>query len=364
MKIKKSLLALAIGAATLTSPLYAAEFKAGDTDFNIGGYVKFDASYNNFAYTGNGTIVTTTALKNGDSADDGNLDMSARESRFWLKTSTLINGSTLKTHIEGDFYGSGGNEVVSNSHGLRLRHAYGEMDGILMGQTWSTFMDLAHLGELIDFGQHKSTIFVRQAQARYTIPLENSKVMLAAENPQTGSTDTGTLPDLIARYDYNSDGFHGSAAMMLRQLKSTTGETKTGSAISLTSKVKIGKADDIRMQLNGGALGRYMGLIHPATEGSGSTFDIVNSFGASVAYRHLWNKDVRSTLMYSATQADPNIVTATTLDGTQSLHANVLWDLNKRVRFGAEVQRTNLKYADGSSDNGLNRIQFSARYLF
>ncbi|WP_417228397.1 DcaP family trimeric outer membrane transporter [Amphritea sp.] len=364
MKIRKSLLVVAMSAASLTSSLYAAEFKAGDTDFNIGGYVKFDASYNNFEYTGNGTIVKISDLRNGNSDDDDNLDMSARESRFWLKTSTLINGSTLKTHIEGDFYGSGGNEIVSNSHGLRLRHAYGEMDGLLMGQTWTTFMDLAHLGEIIDFGQHKSTIFVRQAQVRYTMPFGNSKVMLAAENPQTGTTDTGSMPDLIARYDYNSDGFHGSAAMMLRQLKSSTGDTETAAAVSLTSKVKIGKTDDIRMQLNGGALGRYMGLIHPATEGSGSTFDTVNSFGASLAYRHLWNKDVRSTLMYSATQADANIITATTLDGTQSLHANVLWDLNKRVRFGAEVQRTNLDFADGSSDNGLNRIQFSARYLF
>ena len=72
--------------------------------------------------------------------------------------------------MEGDFFGAAGNESVSNSNGLRVRHAYGTLGGLLAGQTWTTFSDVAAYPETVDFGGPVGVIFARQAQVRWTQP--------------------------------------------------------------------------------------------------------------------------------------------------------------------------------------------------
>jgi len=57
---------------------------------------------------------------------------------------------------------------VSNSHGFRLRHAYGTLGNFLAGQTWTNFMNPSSLPETLDFGGPVGQIFDRQAQVRWT----------------------------------------------------------------------------------------------------------------------------------------------------------------------------------------------------
>lgn len=65
----------------------------------------------------------------------------------------------LDTHVEVDFYGADGNESVSNSHGLRLRHTYFSVGCLLAGHTWTYFMNPAALPETLDFGGPAGQIF-------------------------------------------------------------------------------------------------------------------------------------------------------------------------------------------------------------
>ncbi|MEH6824938.1 MAG: DcaP family trimeric outer membrane transporter [Motiliproteus sp.] len=366
MNKKTSLLVAAVSATMFAGQSHAFKFDAGDTKVDLGGYAKLDVSYNDPGYNISGTVAPAGTIKTVDKNADATIDMSARQSRFWLKTATPKGEGTLKTHVEFDLYGTAGTETVSNSSSLRLRHAYGSLNDILMGQTWSTFMDLYTLGEIIDFTQQTSAIFVRQAQVRYTIPMGSGKLSLAAENPSSYGTDKNTYPDLVAKYDYNSKTVHASAALMVRELKINNDDSKNATALSLNAKVKLGNGDDVRVQLNGGALGRYMGLAaHRGHEGAGSTFDAVDSYGASVAYRHVWAPGVRSTLMVSATKADNNVALAGVLDGSQSVHVNILWDVAPAVTLGVEVQHREVEFFDTTkADVKADRLQFSAKYGF
>ncbi len=379
-----STLATAVMAATLASTAAnAASFKAGDVDVTLGGYAKFDATYFDPGVAVAGTVLGAGSMPKSDSTDDANIDLTARESRFWIKTSTATEMGTVKTHIEADFYGPNGNEYVSNSNGLRIRHAYGTLNGWLMGQTWSTFMDLAHLGEIIDFGQHTSTVFVRQAQARYTHKLDNGSLMFALENPQsyirslnsTGTSvtggDTSAIPDIVARWNVDGDWGHASVGVVGRQFKNTLADgndSDFGAAVSLTGKFKLAGKDSVSVQLNGGALGRYVGLIvHPGATFKDGKIDTVDSLGASIAYRHYWTDSIRSTLLVSATEADLPTLTAaesaTLFESSNSVHVNVLWDVAPKVRLGVELQRQQAKFDNGDK-NELTRVQFSSRYLF
>ena len=125
----------------------------------------------------------------------------------------------LNTHVEFDFYGADGNESVSNSHGFRLRHAYGTLGNFLAGQTWTNFMNPAALPDTVDFGGPVGQIFDRQAQVRWTQPFGSAasggggQWSVGLENPETvvqipgGASfraDDDRLPDVTGQVLFNT----------------------------------------------------------------------------------------------------------------------------------------------------------------
>src|SRR5690606_40103795 len=107
----------------------------------------------------------------------------------------------------------------------------------LAGQAWSNFQDVAALPEAVDFvGPTEGTIFVRQAQLRYT----SGPWSFSLENPQTTVTSyqgaarfnsvDNVLPDLTGRWITRGDWGHFTVAALLRQFKFGE-ETETGGEI-------------------------------------------------------------------------------------------------------------------------------------
>ena len=67
---------------------------------------------------------------------------------------------------------------------FRLRHAYGQWQGLVIGQTWSTFADPEAEPSGIDFEGLNAIALFRQPQVRYTRPLRQRYSLAAAiENP-------------------------------------------------------------------------------------------------------------------------------------------------------------------------------------
>lgn len=335
--------------------------KIGDTSVKIGGYIKGDLLYSSNGVNGVNATIAPAHVKTADSSKDDRVDLSARETRFFIKTETPVEGKTMKTHLEADFYGSGGNEFVSNSHGLRLRHAYGSWNNLLVGQTWSTFMDLYSLGELNSFGQHASVIFVRQAQVRYTHPFEGGSLMFAVENPEDGGDDQKT-PDLVARANFNGNWGHAAAAVLVREINVEGGDSEWSSAYSLSARIPTVGGDDLRMQFNYGELGRYMGMVtYPDENLNVAGVQGFKSWGTSLAYRHIWNNTMRSTLMLSHTEAE-DATYATVPESSQSLHLNLMWSPSAKLRYGIEYANWEVDSAGTKDDMDL--VQLSARYMF
>ena len=170
------------------------------TDITIGGYAKVDVVYSDKS-AGAGSAAdqffVPGAVPIGDH-ETGNdeIVIHARQSRLFIKSETETDFGVFKAHVEGDFFGAGGNQTVSNSYGFRLRHAYGQLGGLLAGQSWSTYMDVMALPETLDFGGPAATIFVRQAQLRWTQPFKIGSFQMAVENPETTLLADGKIkPD-------------------------------------------------------------------------------------------------------------------------------------------------------------------------
>ncbi|MEO8527269.1 MAG: DcaP family trimeric outer membrane transporter, partial [Caldimonas sp.] len=84
---------------------------------------------------------------NSAGGQTGKTQFTAETSRLGFRSSTPAPKGPLTTKVEIDFYSYGSDK----RNLLRLRHAYGEYDGWLIGQTWSTFMDVDDLPETVDF---------------------------------------------------------------------------------------------------------------------------------------------------------------------------------------------------------------------
>ncbi len=357
------------------------------TDVSLKGYIKFDAMMSDYS---DGTLPPESIGRDfyipsltpvGGESESTAVDFHSRQSRLGLATKTDMDGHMLKTYTEIDFIAtSGGDERISNSRVPRLRHAFLSYDNWLFGQTWSTFMNVNTLPETLDFiGNTDGAVFVRQSQIRYT----NGPVQIALENPETtvtvydGTTasrvvtDDNTMPDIVARYDMTSGDMTLTAAGILRQLAYNNGagfdETTMAYGVSLSGVYKIGK-DDLKVMVNAGdGLGRYVALnaFNDAVINEDGELEGVSSLSYSVAFRHWWNDQWRSSVVYSALSVDndTDYTGMGATSDTNSARVNLLFSPTKALTLGGELAMANREIESGA-DGSMTRAQFSAKLGF
>lgn len=94
-----------------------------------------------------------------------------RESRIHLEAHTPTAYGLATTIFEFDFNGgafSSDPAQVANSVVPRLRHAYGTLGGLLVGQTYPFLYDVSAFPDILDFGGDQDTAPSRQPLIRYT----------------------------------------------------------------------------------------------------------------------------------------------------------------------------------------------------
>lgn len=383
----KTLAASAVLCALSSTTYAATAAKIGDTEFTYGGYIKLDTMWSDYSAgasagtsVGRDFYVPSTLTVGDDDSSDAVFDMHARQSRFNFGTSTLLdNGKKINSKIEIDFLASaaGGNERVSNSFAPRIRHAFITYDGWLFGQTWSNFQNVGALPETLDFvGPAEGTVFVRQAQIKYTtgawsFSLENPESTITTTGGERVATDDASLPDFTARYTHKADWGNLVVTALARQLTYKVGgidADETSFGVSASGMFKVGD-DNIKFMLTQGkGLGRYVGLnvAHGAVL-NGDELDAIDSTSGFVAYQHKWSSQWRSTFLYSFFSADNNTdllsISGDPTESTQSYSANILYSPVKRLTFGAELKHAERETQSGI-DGDLDRLQFSVKYAF
>ena len=122
------------------------------------------------------------------------------------------------------------------------------------------------------------------------------------------------------------------------------------------------------MVTSGKGLGRYVGLnvAHGAVL-DGNDLDAIDSVSGFIGYQHHWNDQLRSTFLASYFSADNNTdLLAITGDPTKtsmSYSANLLYSPVKKMTFGVEY-KVGERETESGADGDINRLQFSAKYVF
>jgi hypothetical protein len=365
-----------------------------DTSLRIGGYTKLDVIYDVKASQGDSVSFSSIPLDGTAAARrQGTTRLDARQSRINFETRTPTEYGTLRTFVEGDFFGTGGNDLASNSSTFRIRHAYGELGHVLAGQTWSNFMDLESLPETVDFNGPAGQVFVRQAQLRYTQPLTGlggaTRITFAIENPEgdffapgtagnpppTGAAAIGSpsnalnqIPDFTARFATDQTWGHLSLAALARQIQANEHAKDFGYGLSLGATLNTFGRDHLFAQINGGnGIGRYL----QDGVGSGADFNgttILNSeaaFGAFGGYTHWWTDTIRSSAVYGHDEFNNNtsLVGFTNNRSIDGVHVNIFWSPVPESNVGFEYIYGR-RQTDGGQHGEFDRLQGSVQYLF
>ena len=372
-----------------------------NTSMQIGGYVKLDLIYDVNANAGDALGATDVPIDGSSPGNrQGNWRLHARQSRFFIRTWTPTDWGELSTHIEGDFFGTGGNQLISNSNAFRLRQAYGSLGPVLAGQTWSNFGAPEGEPETLDFGGPPGVISNRQAQIRYTHSFgAGTTLALAIENPETGliiSTNpvsaaglglgpsTDPLPDFTFRLQHQWDGSSASFSGIFRRLNVDNGGGNSASAFGwgLTAGVgwrfNKGKTAIGGTVYGGKGIGRYTTMaftsaVYNGTSTANQSLDTVLVIGGQVWLNHAWSDTIRTNVGYGRAYANVQSANKSAGGGKNGLGAysqdtwrgwaNLIWSPVNDVEIGIEYIYS-FRGEANSANGKAHRIQVSFQYNF
>jgi hypothetical protein len=303
---------------------------------------------------------------------------SANTSRFNFEMRTPTGAGQLRTFIEGDFFGS---DSTENRVAFRLRHAYAQFHGFIVGQTWSTFSDPAANHQDMDFEGINGENVIRQAQIRYFAQVrKHLTVAGAAETPEvslTGGQGVNAVPDLVGRaiWSFKEIG-HLQGAVVLREIR---GESDVGGisasthawGASLSGVVPFyyfNLTDRFVFQLNvGEGNARYINDLN-SLGGQDAVFDPVTgdlealpAVGWYLDYEHQWKAWEKTRAMKLRSSLIWSFVTVDNLDfqfdnayhKTNRYSINVVFSPLDRIDLGLEYiygTRENKDGHEGSAD--------------
>ena len=293
----------------------------------------------------------------------GRTRYTGQTSRLGFDASTPVNGAPLAAKLEIDFYGY----TQEKRNKPRLRQAYAEYSGWLVGKTWSTFMDLDGLPETVDFNGPIGAPFSRRVMLRYawgdadkghkwTVALEQAK-------DQFGGGSSGEkLPIFVARVDKTLANGAYNVRVMSHEKRSPT-DSKRGYGFGVGGRYKLTDKDTLMAQyarVDGDIDMLYGSNGYAINPGTGAlSFD--KNQGIVLGYVRVFSEQLRSNVALGFNRGQ----TAQALDNRSlsQAFANLIYTPVKGLDLGVELiygQRKNF-----TSDVGtMRRVDLMARYSF
>ena len=300
---------------------------------------------------------------NSAGGQSGKTQFTAETSRIGFESSTPADKGLITTKIEADFYSYG----TANRNDFRLRHAYGEYDGWLVGQTWSTFMDVDDLPETIDFNGPIGAPFSRRAMVRYAFgdATKSALVTLAAEDPldQTGGGSASErMPQLVARVDKTFSWGALNLRAMTHEKRSDT-ETKRGYGFATGGSIKLSNKDSLMGQYTyvDGDVDALYGSNGYAINAQTGSIGFDKNQGLVVGYAHIFSDKLRGNISTGFNRGK----TAEAVDNRTLEEAffNLIYSPVKEVDLGGEwIYGSRRTFSDGAGT--LSRFDLMARYSF
>jgi hypothetical protein len=180
-----------------------------------------------------------------DKVSSPNFYSSLNQSRIGLEVTRKLETKNVFIRLETDFNGGDGD--------FRIRHAYGQINNFLVGQTWSLFSNVSSLPVTVDSNDPTGSVTLRTSQIRYSgsnkkgtrwaAALEYSRPDLNFQAIDTTGLSTVQLfPDVTARIE--REGLGESTPMDSDGIKMVQLEAQVGYR---TYSIIISKKNEIHI---------------------------------------------------------------------------------------------------------------------
>jgi Porin subfamily len=394
----------AIIANAVTGGSFPGSFLLPGTSTSIGihGFLDLQTFYDPNQYLGD-KFQVGQILPNGFGQEQtaGTVHFQGKLTRLSVETQTPTSLGNLRTFFGTDFYGyeaggSAGPQAIQNSnYSLRLREAFGQLDGFLIGKTWSNFEDDPDSMDSLDNSGPAGVPSELVMQLRYTHPIGLGKFSFSIENPATdyAGSDSPTdieqaspynpVPDFTGRYSLGGRWGHVQLSGVLRDLAYDDGKGHRSAASA-----------------GGGIAGLTINLGGPATSIGGQTWfgngiekftpddfgpvssaqiDNIgtaqqrlygsNEHGFTVFTSHVFSSAVRANLGYGFNFMNwYSFIPASATEpvDTHTIHANVIWSPVKQTDFGLEYIHGMKTFRDSLNlpATAASRLEGAFKYMF
>ena len=335
----------------------------GKMQLRILGSVRFSALYDMVEMPIKNTFNTFYIPTGGNNKKIPNYYNSLNQSRLGFEVTRKLENIKVFVRLETDFNGPNGE--------YRIRHAYGQVGNLLVGQTWSLFSNVSSLPATVDGNGPTGSVTLRTPQIRYrgkkfkemnwSVALEYSQPDL---NPQEADTANLTtiqmIPDITARIQ--RDGIFG--AVQLSAIVTTISTKNSNSEISnsfgyggsLSGTLDITKEHKILYQLTGGkSISHYISTFSgtgtdAAFNPETNKYESLLSYSGFLSYGFDLNEDITANVSVgSANQVNKSFQLNNAFKNSISLSVDAFWEVIEGARIGLEYSFGQRWDKDGST---------------
>jgi hypothetical protein len=316
----------------------------------------------------------------GPAADYSNFNGSIRTSRFMADFRIPFGESgSARTFIQYDFFGPDGTTAP------RLRHFYAQLNNLLVGQTFSNFMDPDAFGDELDAQGVNAGVSSRLAQIRYSFGLGGgASASISLEDPNSDIdfsiagepiTPTTSAPDFTLKVRNEWDVGHLQLASVFRdlgaELPDGRRESTFGWGVNASGALEVLGRDFIVVGVTyGHGVARYVGdtagagfdaAPRSSTDFSLRALPVTAAYGS---YQHYWTPRMRSSLTVGHVN-----VQNTAFQPLDTFHKssysgiNLIWNPIGSLDVGAEFVYGWVEDKSGANADA-PRVRLTARYNF
>lgn len=378
MQSNKLRLAIRATAATVVmgvaSQASALTLNVGDdTEASLYGYARLNMSYD---LDGNRAVSTRAGSFSPSANEDveGHFGADVQQSRLGVK---VKHASGVAITVEGDFRGSG-----NGAGSLRMRHAYGEYNGLMAGRNWSNYTSFVGNTPTLDFDSLAGTAGSqdRAEQIRYT----TGALSFSLEDPSSqgvlgagGNTRT-SAPALTARVQDSAGGLSYAAAALVSQVTADDGtndDSAMGFAVfgaakfALSDMISIQGAANFTDGANGYLWRSGSNYYGPSAYVDGNSLETIEGYGFSIGTSVALGGGRSINVGYGTTMLDlddaiaAGATTNADPESNQNAFLNYMWSPVSNVMFGVEYGYFDQETVAGDSTDA-NRVLFAAQYSF
>jgi hypothetical protein len=361
-------------------PKYTGFFKLPGTQtiLKIGGFFKTDFIYD-LKPTGNTFLFIPSSFPISQVPGVYDTNVSIRPTRlsldFRIPSSAL---GDVRLYVEGDMFGT-------NATTPRLRHAYAQVDNLLLGQTWTNFMDPDVIADSLDFRGPNGIVLLLNPQIRYGFALgsrttfyfsvERPSSDVFFQTPQFVAQPNAPGPDGTIRLLREFERGHFQVAGLFRSIAAYLPDGRANSVFGWGVNTSLGVntigMDNLIVAVaSGRGISRYiqdtsgLGIDAEPASGTNPHLEATPAVGIEAGYQHYWLKTLRSNAIYSyADVINTDLAAPTTYNHATYTGANLIWNPYGSLNVGAEFLYGWTMLQNGQKTNA-SRIQFSAKYSF